>query len=101
VATTLAATALEVSRVWGRGSAPLSTEAGDLLHAAEEAVSETAAVARAGNREVSTREKALFNLACFEAAAGLVPPATCAWVAWRYLPRGERPVLESRAARAT
>jgi hypothetical protein len=59
---TLAATALEVGRVWRRGSAPLPTEADDLFHAAEEAVSETAAVARAGYREVSRRENALFNL---------------------------------------
>jgi hypothetical protein len=64
VATTLAATALEVSRVWARGWRRCQTEPGDLLHAAEETVSETAAVARAGNREVSTCEKALFNLAC-------------------------------------
>ena len=52
----------EVGRVWRRGSAPLPSEADSLLLAAEEAVAETAQVARAGYREVSTRENALFNL---------------------------------------
>jgi hypothetical protein len=52
----------EVGRVWRRGSAPLPQETDHLLAAAEEAVVETAEVARAGYREVSTRENALFNL---------------------------------------
>src|SRR5829696_5586588 len=52
----------EVGRVWKRGHAPLPAEADDLLLAAEEAVAETAQVARAGYREVSTRENAMFNL---------------------------------------
>jgi hypothetical protein len=52
----------EVGRVWRRGSAPLPSEAPSLLLAAEEAVAETAQVARAGYREVSTRENAMFNL---------------------------------------
>jgi hypothetical protein len=52
----------EVSRVWRRGSAPLPSEAPSLLLAAEEAVAETAQVARAGYREVSTRENTMFNL---------------------------------------
>jgi hypothetical protein len=52
----------EVARVWRRGSAPLPSEAPSLLLAAEEAVAETAQVARAGYREVSTRENAMFNL---------------------------------------
>jgi hypothetical protein len=52
----------EVSRVWRRGSAPLPSEASSLLLAAEEAVAETAQVARVGYREVSTRENAMFNL---------------------------------------
>jgi hypothetical protein len=51
-----------VGRVWRRGSAPLPPETTDLLGAAETAVSETASVARAGYREVSSRENALFNL---------------------------------------
>jgi hypothetical protein len=52
----------EVGRVWRRGSAPLPKEAPSLLLAAEEAVAETAQVARAGYRQVSTRENAMFNL---------------------------------------
>jgi hypothetical protein len=40
----------------------LPSEADSLLTAAEEAVAETAQVARAGYREVSTRENAMFNL---------------------------------------
>jgi hypothetical protein len=52
----------EVGRVWRRGSAPLPSEAPNLLLAAEEAVAETAQVARAGYREASTRENAMFNL---------------------------------------
>jgi hypothetical protein len=52
----------EVGRVWRRGSAPLPQETDHLLAAAEEAVAETAEVARAGYREVSTRENVIFNL---------------------------------------
>ena len=60
--TTAAVVAGEVARVWRRGSAPLPREAPDLLVAAEEAVAETAEVARAGYAQVSTRENATFNL---------------------------------------
>jgi hypothetical protein len=60
--TLAAVVAGEVSRVWRRGSAPLPSDAPNLLQAAEEAVAETAAVARTGYREVSTRENAMFNL---------------------------------------
>jgi hypothetical protein len=52
----------EIGRVWRRGSAPLPKEAPNLLLAAEEAVAETAQVARAGYRQVSTRENAWFNM---------------------------------------
>jgi hypothetical protein len=52
----------EIGRVWRRGSAPLPQETDHLLAAAEEAVAETAEVARAGYREVSTRENSIFNL---------------------------------------
>jgi hypothetical protein len=52
----------EVGRVWRRGSAPLPQETHDLLAAAEEAVAETAEVARVGYREGSTRENSMFNL---------------------------------------
>jgi len=52
----------EVGRVWRRGSAPLPHEAPNLLQAAEEAVAETAQVARVGYHQGSTRENAMFNL---------------------------------------
>jgi hypothetical protein len=52
----------ELGRVWKRGSAPLPGEADNLLLAAEEAVAETAQVARVGYEQASTRENAMFNL---------------------------------------
>jgi hypothetical protein len=52
----------ELGRVWKRGSAPLPREADSLLLAAEEAVAETAQVARVGYEQASTRENATFNL---------------------------------------
>lgn len=52
----------ELGRVWKRGSAPLPHEADNLLLAAEEAVAETAQVARVGYEQASTRENAMFNL---------------------------------------
>jgi hypothetical protein len=61
-ATFAAVVVVEVGRVWRRGSAPLPQETDDLLWAAEEAVVETAEVAIAGYREVSTRENSTFNL---------------------------------------
>ena len=61
-ATFAAVVVVEVGRVWRRGSAPLPQETDDLLLAAEEAVAETAEVASAGYREVSTRENSTFNL---------------------------------------
>jgi hypothetical protein len=53
---------VEVGRVWRRGRAPLPQEADDLFLAAEEAVAETAEVARVGYRGGSTRENSTFNL---------------------------------------
>ena len=53
---------VELRRVWRRGSAPALGDTEHPLLAAEEAVAETARVARAGYREVSTRENSLFNL---------------------------------------
>ena len=53
---------IEVRRVWRRGSAPALKDTDHPLLAAEEAVAETARVARAGYREVSTRENSMFNL---------------------------------------
>jgi hypothetical protein len=52
----------ELGRVWKRGSAPLPREADSLLLAAEEAVAETAQVARVGYKQASARENAMFNL---------------------------------------
>jgi hypothetical protein len=52
----------ELGRVWRRGSAPLPRESDNLVFAAEEALVETAQVARAGYQEVSTRENATFNM---------------------------------------
>ena len=52
----------ELRRVWRRGSAPALRDTDHPLLAAEEAVAETARVARLGYREVSTREISLFNL---------------------------------------
>jgi len=54
--------AVEFGRVWRRGSAPLPAEAEDPLLAVAEVAAETAEVARAGYREVSTRENSMFNL---------------------------------------
>ena len=62
-AATGAVVAVEVGRVWRRGSRrrcpPRPTTR---CSAAAEAVAETAEVARTGYREVSTRENAMFNL---------------------------------------
>ncbi len=61
-ASVVAVAAVELGRVWRRGSAALPANAEDPLQAAAEAVVETAAVAKTGYREVSTRENAMFNL---------------------------------------
>jgi hypothetical protein len=66
----------EIGRVWRRGSAPLPKEAPNLLLAAEEAVAETAQVARAGYLEVSTRENATFNMLSSFVATFLAARAT-------------------------
>lgn len=60
--TTAVVGALEVGRVWARGSAPIPSHRAELLPAAEEAVSETVEAAVAGYHEVSSRENAMFNL---------------------------------------
>jgi hypothetical protein len=54
--------AAEVGYVWRRGSAPLPSEADNILTAAEEAVAETVEVARVGYQDVSVRENATFLL---------------------------------------
>jgi hypothetical protein len=53
---------VEVGRVWRRGSAPLPSEADDVLQAAEEAVVETLEATLAGYQDVSVRENAMFML---------------------------------------
>jgi hypothetical protein len=64
LATATVATVLvvELRRVWRRGSAPALRDTGHPLLAAEEAVAETAQVARAGYREAPTRENSMFNM---------------------------------------
>lgn len=57
--------AVELARVWRRGSADLPTETDDLnelLEAASTATVETIAVVREGYKSASTRENAVFNL---------------------------------------
>lgn len=53
---------IEVRRAWKRGSAPALRESDHPILAAEEAVADAARVARAGYRDVSTRENSIFNL---------------------------------------
>ncbi len=57
-----AVAALELGRVWRRGSAPLPAEADSVLGAAAVAALETSDVAVASYREASGREAALLNL---------------------------------------
>jgi hypothetical protein len=60
--TAIGAFALELGRVWRRGSAPLPAEADSVVEAAVEAGVETTAVAVAGYQAAPTEENALFNL---------------------------------------
>jgi hypothetical protein len=53
---------VEVGRVWRRGSAPMPSEADNVLAAAEEAVAETVEAARAGYQEAPVLENAGFML---------------------------------------
>lgn len=71
VTSTVAAVAVELGRVWRRGSAPLPAEAGGLLGAAEEAMAETVETVVAGYRGGTPRENATFNL-LVSFVAGLV-----------------------------
>jgi hypothetical protein len=57
-----AVVAVEYRRVWRRRSVTLPDETGDPLLAAAGAAVETAEVARAGYRDVSTLENSMFNL---------------------------------------
>jgi hypothetical protein len=85
-ASTAAVAVVEVGRVWRRGSAPLPSEADDVLQAAEEAVVETIEATLAGYQDVSVRENATFMLltsfvATFSSARGIA-----------YILRGRRTV---------
>jgi hypothetical protein len=62
VATTATVAAGELARVWRKGSAPLPTEADNVLEAAERAARETVEVAVVGYQQTSDRETALLNL---------------------------------------
>jgi hypothetical protein len=57
-----AVVAVEIGRIWQRGSAPLPGETEEPLLAAQEAVTETVEVAVAGYQDVSSRENAAFNM---------------------------------------
>jgi hypothetical protein len=63
---------VELRRVWQRGSATVLREDDHPVLAAEEAVAETARVAREGYRVVSTRENSMFNLLASFASTFLV-----------------------------
>jgi hypothetical protein len=77
LASTAAAVAGEVARVWRRGSAPLPADAPDVIAAAEEAARETVEVARAGYRDTPVQETALLNLlGSFVVTWGLVRTST-------------------------
>ena len=74
--TTATLIAAEVGRVWRRGSAPLPHETENVFLAAEMAVEETVAAARAGYLDAPERANALFNLlvsfvATFASARGI------------------------------
>jgi hypothetical protein len=60
--TATGAFAIELSRVWRRGSAPLPAEAESVTAAAVEAAVETTDVAVAGYQAAPAQENALFNL---------------------------------------
>jgi hypothetical protein len=73
----LGAGAVELTRVWRRGSAPLPTETDDLIDAASTATLETLAVVREGYRATSDRENAVFNLLLsFTATFGITRAST-------------------------
>ena len=77
IAGLLGAGTVELARVWRGGSAPLPTEADDLLEAAGTATLETIAVVREGYRATSNRENAVFNLlVSFSATFGITRAST-------------------------
>jgi hypothetical protein len=60
--TAIGAFAVELGRVWRRGSAPMPAETDHVLEAAVEAAVETTEVAMAGYQAAPAQENALFNL---------------------------------------
>jgi hypothetical protein len=56
------ALAAEYGRIWRRGSAPLPSETGDVIGAAEIAAGETVEAAVVGYQDASVRQNAAFNL---------------------------------------
>jgi hypothetical protein len=75
--TTGAVGAMEVGRVWRRGSAPLPVDTHDVLHAAEEATRQAFEVAVSGYKSGSRRENALLALmGSFTVAFGIVRAST-------------------------
>jgi hypothetical protein len=60
--TAIGAFAIELGRVWRRGSAPLPADADSVVEAAVEAAVETTDVAVAGYQAAPAQENALFNL---------------------------------------
>lgn len=71
-AATGATAAVEITRVWRRGSAPLPRDTDHLLDAGRTATRETLAVIREGYKTSSERENTVFNMAAaFAATLGL------------------------------
>jgi hypothetical protein len=69
--TTVSAFAIELGRVWRRGSAPLPADAESVVEAAVEAAVETTDVAVAGYQAAPAQENALFNLFASFVISGL------------------------------
>ena len=79
LATSVGVGALELARVWRRGSAPLPAQTDHVLEAAEVAARESVEVAVEGFRATSPRETALLNLlASFVVSFGVVRVSTYA-----------------------
>jgi hypothetical protein len=77
IAGVVGAGAVELTRVWRRGSAPLPAETDDLFEAAGTATLETIAVVREGYKATSNRENAVFNLlVSFSATFGITRAST-------------------------
>jgi hypothetical protein len=73
--TAVGAFAVELGRVWRRGSAPLPAEADSVVEAAVEAAVETTDVAVAGYQAAPPQENALFNLFASFVVSGLASRA--------------------------